>query len=597
MIKLSDYVFKFLADYGVKDLFMLSGGGCMHLVNSVGVNQDITYHCCLFEQAVSLAADAYAQYNNDIGVGLVTTGPGGTNAITGVAEAFTDSIPLLMISGQVKRSDISHQTVRTLGFQELDIVSVVKPITKYAVTVMEPEKIAYELGKCIYMAKEGRPGPVWLDIPLDVQAAMVDEKMLVQFNPPIKEKQKELNAQIEKLIEMINKAKRPVFLAGYGVKLSGAQELFNKIAERLQIPILLTWKAMDLMSEDNPLYYGRPGCIGQRAANFIQQNSDLIITVGARLDFGQIGYNHDEFASKAKKVIVDVDQKELEKFSFKIDLSICEDAKVFLEALYHSIEDITVSDVQVFEWKEYCAKLKEKYPVITSENCNYKEGTSSYFLMKILAEVTDENVIFVPGNSGACSEVFCQAYPVQNGQRVITANTLGSMGTGLPMSIGACIASGKKTTICVNGDGGFQMNIQDLETIKRLNLPIKFFVLNNAGYGSIRNSQDNYFNSFYVGAESGSGVTIPNIERIAYGYDIHYLKLSSNAEIRDNIKNIIFSDGPMICEMMVSEDEKTLPRTKSVVTQDGSMESHAFEDLFPFLSTDEFEQNMKISQL
>lgn len=589
MVKLSDYVFQLLAEHGVKDVFMLSGGGCMHLVNSVGRNPDIIYTCCLFEQVVAVAADAYAQYTNDIGVGLVTTGPGGTNAITGVAAAWTDSIPLFMISGQVKTSDISGGRVRTLGFQELDIVSVVKPITKYAVTVLDPTQIAYEVEKCIDIAKSGRPGPVWLDIPLDVQAAMIDEKSLKHYIPE-KKNTSVITTQVEETIELLRQAERPVILAGYGVKLSKSEKIFKTLLDKTELPVLLTWKAMDLLDDEDPLFFGRPGGIGQRAANFIQQNADLIISIGARLDFGQIGYDHGNFAPNAKKVIIDIDKAELEKFSFATDISICCSAAVFIKEMLERLPESYKADYK--EWKSYCNRLKRKYPPITDMNCKTEKGTSTYLLMELLAKYTDEDTVFAPGNSGACSEIFCQAYAVQKGQRVVTTNTLGSMGTGLPESIGACIAGGKKTTICVNGDGGFQMNIQDLETVHRLQLPIKYFILNNAGYGSIRNSQDNYFDGFYVGAEAGSGVTLPDMERIAYAYKLPYFKITDNMEMEEILQQVLNIEGPVICEMMVSPEEKTLPRTKSVVTENGSMESKPFEDLFPFLPRDEFEENM-----
>lgn len=609
MIKLSDYVFKYLAEYGVKDVFMLSGGGCMHLVNSVGTNPDINYYCCLFEQAVSLSADAYAQYTGDIGVGLVTTGPGGTNAITGVAAAWTDSIPLLMISGQVKTSDISGKTVRTLGYQELDIVSIVSPITKYAVTVMKPENIAYELDKCIYYAKTGRPGPVWIDIPLDIQASMIDESSLKRFIPegklPANGENKNVSltsdcavdndACITKTLEMIKEAKRPVIIAGYGIRLSNSVDEFVKLADILGIPVLTTWKAMDIVPEDYKNYYGRPGNIGQRAANFIQQNSDLVITIGARLDFGQIGFESETFARAAKKIIVDVDPAELDKFKFNIDLKVNMTAGYFINSLLEKIYDVSEPLADISEWKSYCDNLKNKYPVITDDLINVKGGASSYLLMKLLAEKTDSGFIFTPGNSGACSEVFSQAYAIQSGQRSLSTNTLGSMGTGLPESIGGAIASGKKT-ICINGDGGFQMNIQELETIHRLGLPIKFFVLNNNGYGSIRNSQNNYFNHFYVGSEPGSGVTIPEFERIAYAYKLRYVKINDNNEMIEKLSDVLDGNDPVLCEVMISPEESTLPRSQSKVLPDGKMKSVPQEDLYPFLPREEFDEAMIIDK-
>ena len=591
MIKLSDYVFQYIAKLGVKEVFMLSGGGCMHLVNSLGKNKDLKYRCCLFEQVVSLAADAYAQYNNNIGVGLVTTGPGGTNAITGVAAAWTDSIPLLMISGQVKTADFSNGQVRTKGFQELDIVSIVKPITKYAVTVTNSYDIKKILDEAVYLCRTGRPGPVWIDVPLDIQASMIDESKLEGYIPE-KEIEIDIMDEIDKIIKCFQRAKRPVILAGYGIKTSGAEEVFNKVIDILKAPVLTTWKAMDLLPENHPLFIGRPGCIGQRAANFAQQNSDLIMTVGARLDFGQIGYASETFAREAVKIVNDVDEGELKKFNFQIDLPICADSKYFLTKLLEGLENYNGNDIQ--EWFVQCMEWKKKYPVVLDEFYQYTNGVSTYVLMDKLNQYTDQDTVFAPGNSGACSEIFSQAYKVKEGQRIVCTNTLGSMGTGLPESIGACIASGMQKTVCVNGDGGIQMNIQDLETIRRYHLPIKFFALNNSGYGSIRNSQNNYFDGFYVGAEAGSGVTLPPFNKIAEAYGFKYYLAKENQMLDDIIPELMRYDGPVLCEIMVSPDEVTMPKQSSYVKEDGTMVSRPLEDLAPFLERKTLKKEMII---
>lgn len=589
MIKVSDYVIQYIEKLGVKDVFLLSGGGCMHLVDSLGKNQKVNYKCCLFEQVVSLAAGAYAQYNNEIGVGLVTTGPGGTNAITGVAVAWTDSIPLFMISGQVKTPDLSHGTVRTKGFQELDIVSMVKPITKYAVTIEDPQDIKRVLEEAAYWCKEGRPGPVWVDIPLDIQAAMIEETTLGSME---QQKVPQVELPIKETVKAIQRAKRPVILAGYGITTSKAKDQFRKVIEKYQIPVLTTWKAMDLLPEDHPLFMGRPGCIGQRGANFIQQNSDLIITIGARLDFGQIGYAAETFARGAFKIVNDVDRGELEKFSFKVDQKICADSGYFLQQL---LEDDTVIPGDAFQpWRQKCALWKQKYPVIEPEYYDYTNGVSSYVLMDKLNQYTNSETCFSPGNSGACSEIFSQAYRVKEGQRVINTNSLGSMGTGLPASIGTCIASGGKTTICINGDGGIQMNLQDFETIRREKLPIKFFILNNQGYGSIMNSQRTYFKGNFVGANKESGVTLPALKKIADLYDIRYYEAVQNSDLDSIIPDCLRMEGPTICEIHVSPDEKTAPRQISYQKEDGSMVSKPLEDLAPLLSREELQREMMI---
>lgn len=603
MIKLSDYVMQFIANLGVKDVFMLSGGGCMHLVDSIGRNSDLNYICCLHEQVASFSSTAYSQYTNNLGVALVTTGPGGTNALTGVAAAWTDSIPILVLSGQVKRSDIAGDSgIRLLGYQELDVVSIAKPVTKYAVTVLEPNEIKYHLEKAVFLAKAGRPGPVWVDMPLDVQAAMIDENEIIPFNEEdylsktnMFGPDNDLINIIPKIIDLINDSQRPVIIAGYGIKISKSENDFLRLIEKLKIPVLTTWKAIDLMPDDHDLYFGRPGCIGQRGANFIQQNSDLIISIGARLDYGQIGYSHETFARNAKKVIVDVDIAELKKFKFRIDVEVNSCARKFISNFLKQIDK--VKDVDRSTWIEHCENWKIKYPVVLSEHRQMKDYVSTYVLVDVLSKLADDNALFVPENSGAASEIVMQALRLKKGQRVVTTNSLGSMGSGLPASIGACVASGKKKTICVNGDGGFQMNLQDLETVSRLNLPIKFFILNNNGYGSIRNMQRNYFDGFYVASDHSSGVTIPDIKKIAYAYGIKYYVISNNCEIEKQVKDSFSHRGPVICDVLIDPTEPTMPKLTSQVKPDGSMVSKPLEDLWPFLDRDEFNANMIITPL
>jgi len=597
MIKLSDYVMKFITQQGVKDLFVLSGGGCMHLLDSLGRNSDINYICCLFEQVASFAASAYSQYTSNIGVALVTTGPGGTNALTGVAAAWTDSIPLLMISGQVKRSDMAGESgIRMLGFQEIDIVSIVKPITKYAVTVLDPDKIKYHLQKAVFLAISGRPGPVWIDIPLDVQATLIDEEKLKPFK---KEElnlsehygaEKDLPRKVAQLIKMIECAQRPVLLAGYGIRISKYKDKFNELIQRLNVPVLTTWKALDLMPENHELYFGRPGCIGQRGANFIQQNSDLFISIGARLDFGQIGYSHNTFAREATKVIVDVDAAELNKFNFKVDLSINTTADQFIDEFLKQTKlgRLNLTD----KWFYKCKEWKDKFPVVLPEHWEKKGYASTYALVDSLSQKSQSSDLYVPENSGAASEVIMQALRLKNEQRVITTNSLGAMGSGLPASIGACIASGLKNTICVIGDGGMMMNIQDLETVARLELPIKYFILNNDGYGSIKTMQSNYFEGFYVASEPSSGVTLPNYEKVSASYGIDYKRINNNSDIEKMVGEILDCINPVICEVMVDPYEKTMPKLASYVKPDGTMVSKPLEDLWPFLDREEFLSNM-----
>ncbi len=597
MIKLSDYVMNFIAHQGVEDIFMLSGGGCMHLVDSVGRNKEITYTCCLFEQAAAFAAAAHAQYTGNIGVALVTTGPGGTNALTGVAAAWTDSIPLLIISGQVKRADISASSgVRMLGYQEVDIVSMAKPVTKYAHTVLEPGKIKYHLEKAVFLARSGRPGPVWIDIPLDVQAALIDEQDLASFNTAEMDsdvtlgRDKAVADKIEAIYTRLKRSHRPVIIAGYGICASQCRAKFLELVQTLRVPVLTTWKALDLMPENHTLYFGRPGCIGQRGANFIQQNADLVIAIGARLDFGQIGYEHELFARAADKIIVDIDAAELAKFKFPVKAAVNTGADRFVDAFLNRLENDQWVDPD--GWLERCAAWKRNYPVVLREHWKAKEFTSTYALVDTLSRQSKPTDLFVPENSGAASEVVMQALRLQKGQRVISTNSLGAMGSGLPASIGACIASKKNNTICVIGDGGFMLNIQDLETVSRLGLPIKYFFLNNDGYGSIRNMQNNYFDGLYVASESSSGVTIPDIEKVSHSYKIKFMRVGTNSDLEKIVSDALGHPGPVICEIRVEPNEKTMPKLTSMVKPDGTMVSMPLEDLWPFLDREEFLANM-----
>ena len=568
----------------------------MHLVDSLGRNDNLNPVCCLHEQAAAIAADAYGQYTNNIGVVLVTTGPGSTNAITGVAGSWIDSTPVLIISGQAKRNDMmTGRGVRQMGIQEVDIVSLIKPITKYAVTVMEPEAIRYHLEKAVYLARNGRPGPVWIDIPLDVQGALINEASLKCFNQQITrmpEKEEYLEIQVAKAIELLNKSERPVILAGNGIRLSGAKEDFLKLIRKLNIPILTTWKAIDFLAEDNPLYFGRPGSIAHRGANFVQQNSDWIVVIGARLDLAQVGFNYPAFARGAKKIIVDIDQTEINKLDMEIDVPICADASVFLKEFKGQINKVT--ERERGDWITKCSEWKNKYPVILPEYKKPDHYVNTYHLVDVLSEVMTAGDVLVPGSSGSCSEITLQAFRVKRGQRILNSPGLGAMGFGLPASIGACLASRRKRTITIIGDGGLQHNIQDLETIARLGLPIKFFILNNNGYASIRTMQDNHFNANYVCCDSSSGLTFPELERIANAYQIAFMRLDKNDDLKHQVGHILEEKGPVLCEVFVDPKLLTAPKLSSEVKPDGRIVSKPLEDLWPFLDREEFKSNMVI---
>lgn len=596
MIKLSDYVINYIAKLGVKHIFMLPGGGCMHLVDSVGRNKKIEFVGCLHEQAAVIAADAYAQYNNDIGVALVTTGPGGTNTITGVAASWIDSTPLLVLSGQVKRKDLlTGKGVRQMGIQEVDIISLVKPVTKYAVTVLEPESIRYHLEKAIHVAKKGRPGPVWIDIPLDVQGAIIDEKELKPFDPldEAKQEQNDLTRKlVEKTIRLLNDSERPVILAGRGIWLAHAEKEFLKIIKSLGIPVLTTWRMMDILPEDNELYFGRPGSIASRGANFVQQNADFILTIGARLDLPQVGHSYDNFARDAKKVIVDIDNTEINKIETEIDVPIVSDAKEFLVE-FINIDMVKTKDRSV--WLSKCNEWKGKYPVILPEYLKSANYVNTYALIDVLSEILTPDDVIVPGSSGSCAEITCQAFRIKKGQRLVNSPGLGSMGFGLPQSIGACLASGGKRTICIVGDGGLQHNIQELETLKRLNIPVKLFVLNNNGYAAIRNTHKRFFDGRLVCCDPSSGLTLPDTCKIATAYGLKAVKIADQKNLKKDVRNILNMYGPVVCDVVVDPDLQMAPRLSSMASPDGTMVSKPLEDLWPFLDREEFKSNMVIS--
>jgi acetolactate synthase I/II/III large subunit len=591
MQKVSDYIIDFIVQKGVDHIFMLPGGGCMHLVDSVGRNKSLTFIGNLHEQAAVVGADGYAQYRNSLGVALVTTGPGGTNAITGVAGAWIDSTPLMIISGQVKcRDRLQGKGVRQMGIQEVDIISLVSPITKYAATVLKAEEILYHLEKAYASATEGRPGPVWLDIPLDIQGTMVDEKRLKGYTREHKGASSDMGNLIDRAITHINAAERPVILIGAGVRLAKAEEEFIQVMGKLKIPVLATWRMMDLFPDDEPYYFGRPGSIASRSANFIQQNADFILVLGARLDLPQVGHSYPNFAREAKKVVVDIDNAEIAKIDTNIDVSINADAKEFLTAFIGKMGDGAVRNRA--DWLLRCEKWKRQYPVILPEYLRPELFVNPYALMDMLSEILDEDDVIVPGSSGSCAEITRQAFRIKKGQRMINSPGLGSMGYGLPQSIGVCLASGRRRTVCIVGDGGLQHNIQELETIKRLNLPIKLFILNNNGYGAIRSTHTRFFEGRLVCCDPSSGLTLPDTCKVAAAYGLKAVKILDQQNLKEEVTNVLNMEGPVVCDVLIDPDVQMAPKLSSSARPDGTMVSKPLEDLWPFLDREEFMANM-----
>ncbi|MFA6104524.1 MAG: thiamine pyrophosphate-binding protein [Victivallaceae bacterium] len=592
MIKLSDYVMNFLVSKGVRQTFMLPGGGAMHLDDSLGRNPDLHYVCFLHEQALAIAAEAYGQHTNTPGVGIVTSGPGATNTVTGVAAAYIDSTPCLFISGQAKRADLKIGTgVRQMGSQEVDIVSIVSPITKYAAMVLEPAEIRYHLEKAWHCATTGRMGPVWLDIPLDVQAATIDESALRGFTPeaePVTEGK--VSSAAKQIVDMLNSSKRPLILVGNGVKLSGAQCELYKFAEKNSIPVLLTWKTIDMFDYSHPLNFGSPGLMGNRAANFIVQNSDFLLIMGSRLDPSITAFNSADFGRNARKVMVDIDESEIRKIK-NITLPIVADVKQMLSELNARQSELSPSGNH--DWLTYCAGLKAKYPVVLDEYRKCTDGINLYvFTDELFKQLTAEDVI-VPESSGAAGEVTYQAMRVKLGQKIRNAAGLGSMGFGLPYSIGACIANDRRRTILINGDGAFQLNIQELETIVRLKLPVKMFIWDNNGYGSIMATQRNLFGGFYVGSDPSSGLTLPDVCAVAKAYGIRTETVESQDALASAMTRVLAGKDPVLCRIRVAPSQFTAPRVQAVKLPDGNMMSKPLEDMWPYLDEAEVKNNMK----
>lgn len=585
-MKLSDYIAEFIYNLGVRHIFMLPGGGAMHLNDSIGRRSGLEYICNLHEQGSAIAAEAYGQYSG-LGVAMVTTGPGGTNALTGVAGAWLESTPLLVISGQVKRADlVGIRGVRQIGFQEIDIVKVVSPITKYAVTVTDPLDIRRCMEEAVWRATHDRPGPVWVDIPLDVQAADITPELLAGFaSPATIDRTGEIAQAVARTVQLLRGARRPVVLAGNGVRHARAVQDFIRWAERIEIPVLTTWKALDFVPDDWSLYVGRPGAVGQRAANFAQQTCDLFISIGARLDFGQTAYNHAHFAPGAKRIVVDIDSAELAKLQMSLEVSLAADAGEFLRSLSSACEAVDFPSWA--RWIERCQGWKIKYPIVLPEYYAAAEGVNNYVLVDTLGKLLGSGDLLVPGSSGACSEITCQALPTPKGLRFINTQGLGSMGFGVPAALGACLASGQRRTICVDGDGGFPMNAQELAIIARKKLPIKFLILNNSGYGSIRTTQSNYFQGRFVACDERSGLYLPSVADIASAFRIPFRRIESQVSLAERLSDALSLDGPVIVDVVMAPGQVTQPKVSSRQQADGKMVTMPMEDLWPFLERSE----------
>lgn len=585
MIKVSDYIIDFLVKQGVKDCFMLVGGGAMHLNDSAGGHPGMNYVCCLHEQACAMAAESYARCKRDLGVAIVTTGPGVTNTVTAIGAAWIESTPLFVISGQVKRADSLENTgVRSMGVQELEVIPIVESITKYAVKLKDPQMVRYELEKCVAIARQGRPGPVLLDVPLDVQASFVEETSLVSYNDEYK-KPLIKTETLDEVVKLLETAKRPVFYGGGGVYMSNASDAFVQLAEKYNIPVMNTWNGIDIIWNDHPLYMGRPGGIGQRAANFIIQSCDLLVTFGTRLASLQTGFNYDDYARDAKMVMVDIDPAELDKAKLHPYLKVECDVKDFIEQMLK--QDVNIPDHQ--KWIRACKDVVAQFPNIKDEWRNVDKPANSYLLVESLSKHMKAEDVYCGGRAGTCVDTIIHAFQVKKGQRVIATKGLSSMGYGLPAAIGAAVAYPGKKIVINNGDGGFVMNIQELAVVKHLNLPLKIFVLNNHGYATIVSTQTNVFKGHFVGCNSDSNLELGDIKTVAEAYGIKTYSINKNSEIEGVVAEVLNYDGPVLCDVNISIVQPIQPRQASFKNEKGQMQSRPLEDMRPFLEREEID--------
>jgi acetolactate synthase-1/2/3 large subunit len=586
MVKASDYIFDYLKSKGIDTIFSISGGMAAYLLNSVR-ERDFTFICNYNEQACAMAAEGYARLTNKPACVLVTNGPGSSNTLTGVLGAYQDSIPMIIISGQVPTNQslgsLNNIVLRQLGVQECDIISMVKNITKYAIQITKPKDIPFILNEAYNKAMEGRKGPVWLDIPLDVQSSQIEP---YQYDVPqtIISKEYDINHIVDSILE----AKHPLIVTGNGIHLSQTEKIFTELKNKLQIPIVSTWTSKDLMSQDDNLFVGNFGILGERAANFAIQNADLLLILGSRLSLPNVGYQYESFSPKSYKIMVDIDENEINKPTLKIHNKVISDLKIFIPKLLNALPHDLPS------WKEWCVKTqkwKHKYPVFQPEYKTNKEKINSFYLMEVLSKkLTDNNVVVTDmGTSYTCT---MQSLQMNGKNRLFTSSGCCSMGFGLPGAIGAYYGNKTKDIILITGDGGLQMNIQELQTVVHNNIPLKIFVLNNGGYLAITLMQDNLFKGNYIGSNKESGVSSPDFIELAKAYGIKSFKFINNTQLEEGIDEVLKYKGTTLCEIIMPENQLLIPRVQSSKTPDGKIISNSLENMFPFLNKKEMEDIM-----
>ena len=594
-IKISDYVTFFLVNHGIKDLFLISGGGMMHLLDSAQRQEGLNLYFNLNEQACGICADSYAQFTENLGACMVTTGPGATNAITGCAVAWVDGTPALFISGQCKTEQMGQlKGLRIYGAQEIAIVPCVTPITKYAVTVLRKEEIAYHLEKAVFLATHGRKGPVWIDIPLDIQGAKVDPEVLIHFD----EKSEKLispyeisDSIISSVYRLINESSRPAILIGHGVVAAHKQKELRLIAECFHIPVLATWRAKGVFGDEEEIYMGSPGVPATRFSNYVLQNCDFLLIIGSRLNPAVTAYDEPHFAPFAKKVMVDIEAPEIDKLNMSFTLKIVADAAFFIDALISNIKQYKEKDRT--KWLDYCRKMKSKYPLSKEKQPLDNEGKVDGFLFADkLSDYSTTDDVFVGSSSGRTCGISHMAYRLKQGQKFVTSMGLGSMGWCIPSAISCCVASGKRRTLVIEGDGSLQHNIQELALINTYKLPVKVFVFSNNGYASIYTMQRNNFNNRFAGCNKESGLVLPRIDAISKLYGLEYYCIHNDQEIDEVLKLAMADDSPCICEIVGSINFDEIPKSMTIANSDGTFSSSKLENLYPFVSEEEQKENM-----
>lgn len=592
MIKTSDYLVQKLEALGVDTAFMVSGGGAMHLDDSFGKSQKIRLICNHNEQASAMCAEGYARANQKLGVACVTTGPGGLNCLNGVFGSWTDSAPVLFISGQVKftttMASCPQIPLRQLGDQEVNIISVVRPLTKYARMVTDPYDIDAAVEEAVYLATSGRPGPVWLDIPLNVQAAPIDPAKLKKFIRPALHKQ-DISGLLDQAAALLQQARRPLIVAGNGIHCAKAQQALRAFLDKTQIPVVTTFNGFDLLPSEDPLFAGRIGTVGQRAGNFVLQNADVILFMGTRNNIRQVSYNWENFAKNAKKIVVDIDAAELQKPTIRPDVAILADAGDVLARL-----TAKMNRAEVAPWLAYCRQMKAKYPPLREFSIHGKDKVHPYFFAQQLSHILPEGAKVVASNGTACVAFF-QAFESKKGQRLLLNSGDASMGYGLPAAIGVCAAEKNTPVVCLEGDGSLMMNIQELQTLKTNRLPVKLFVIKNGEYISIIQTQRNFFEGRLTGCNKTSGVEVPDFVQVAQAFGLPAVRINTNDELAGKIQEALNTPGPVLCELDCTENYTFAPKLSARKLEDGTMISPSLEDMFPFLDRKEMEENMKIS--